>query len=65
MKIFMKTADPSRKTPVYLQAYTKENFIWQLKVAAVMYFAFHVYEVVEAKRARRDYLKTRKTHDAN
>ncbi len=34
MRIF-RTADPTRRTPTWLQARTKENFVWQLKVSAI------------------------------
>jgi hypothetical protein len=34
MKLF-KDADPTRRTPVYLQSHTKENMIWQFKLLGV------------------------------
>lgn len=49
-----KSADPTRRVPVYLQAYTKENVVWQLKLTAVflagMYALEYVRERREAKR---------------
>lgn len=32
----MRRADPSRRTPTYLQAYTQENLVWQLKLLPVV-----------------------------
>lgn len=32
-----KTADPSRRVPTYLQAHTKENLVWQLKLTALLF----------------------------
>ncbi len=31
----MKHADPSRRTPTYLQARTQENLVWQLKLTVL------------------------------
>ena len=52
-----KTADPSRRIPVYLQAHTKENFIWQLKMTVVVTAGLMAYtyiedEIEERKRRR-------------
>jgi hypothetical protein len=34
-RIAFKTADPSRRIPVWLQNGTKENLVWQLKLTAL------------------------------
>jgi len=37
MRIAFKHADPSRRTPTYLQANTQENVIWQLKLLGLLF----------------------------
>lgn len=44
-----KEADPTRRTPVYLQNHTKENFVWQLKLTGVMLVGLWVYEYADTK----------------
>lgn len=45
-----RPADPSRRIPVYLQAYTKENFIWQLKLTGLLFAGTYAWACIEAKR---------------
>lgn len=54
MRIF-KPADTSRRLPTYLQAHTKENFIWQLKMAVLFIVAREVKEKIEERRWRQKY----------
>lgn len=39
----MRRADPSRRTPTYLQAYTQENLVWQLKLTPVVILGVMAY----------------------
>lgn len=32
-----KHADPTRRIPTYLQPYTQENMVWQLKLSALLF----------------------------
>lgn len=50
----LKTADPTRRTPVYLQAYTKENFFWQLKLTAVLMAGLMVYDWYEERKFKQE-----------
>ena len=45
-----KHADPTRRTPVYLQAYTKENIVWQLKLTAVFILGTYVWGRIQEYR---------------
>lgn len=54
MQIF-KPADPTRRIPTYLQAYTKENYIWQLKMAVLVIVAMEVKERIEERKWRKKY----------
>lgn len=53
-----KTADPTRRTPTWLQAGTKENIIWQLKMTVLVVAA------IEAKSRYDDY-KLKKNAQSN
>ena len=44
-----KPADPTRRIPVYLQAYTKENVIWQLKLTAVFLAGMYVWDYAQMR----------------
>ena len=44
-----KEADPTRRTPVYLQNHTKENFVWQLQLGVVMLVGLWVSAYSETK----------------
>jgi hypothetical protein len=48
-------ADPTRRLPVYLQPYTAENLVWQLKLTAVLMAGILVYEVVQDRRRQNRY----------
>lgn len=45
-----KTADPTRRIPTYLQAHTKENLIWQLKLTAVLMVAMEAYNWYDERK---------------
>lgn len=49
-----KVADPTRRMPVYLQAHTKENLVWQLKLTAVIVGALFVKGVLDERRAKKE-----------
>lgn len=57
MAIF-KPADPSRRMPVWLQAYTKENFIWQIKLAVVYLVGIYAHERVLLEIDKKKYQNT-------
>ena len=44
-----KEADPTRRTPVYLQNHTKENFVWQLKLTGVLLIGMWGYDYAKTK----------------
>jgi hypothetical protein len=54
MQIF-KPADATRRVPTYLQAHTKENFIWQLKLSAVLIAGMIVRDRLEERKWRKKY----------
>lgn len=54
MQIF-KPADPSRRVPTYLQAHTKENFIWQLKMTVLLIVGMQVKDRIEERKWRKKY----------
>ena len=37
LRMNFRTADPSRRIPTYLQANTKENIVWQLKLTGLLF----------------------------
>lgn len=43
MRLAFKTADPSRRIPVWLQNGTKENLVWQLKLTALYVAGTYAY----------------------
>lgn len=48
-----KHADPTRRIPVYLQARTVENLVWQLKLTAVLIAGYVAYETVQEHREKK------------
>lgn len=52
-----KTADPTRKTPVWLQAYTKENAIWQTKMLVLVLAAMYAKDVYDERKLRKELKK--------
>lgn len=48
-----KHADPSRRTPTYLQANTKENVVWQLKLLPVLLLGIFARDWWEDRHYRR------------
>lgn len=38
-----RAADPTRRTPTYLQAYTRENAIWQLKLTGIILLGLYLW----------------------
>lgn len=58
-----RPADPTRRLPVYLQAYTKENAIWQFKLIAAYFLAYTVYEYMNEKRTMAQYRRDHPTDD--
>lgn len=56
-----KHADPTRRLPVYLQANTAENFVWQLKLTAVLLTGYLAYEIVQDRRRMKKYADLKET----
>ena len=54
MRIF-KPADASRRVPTYLQAHTKENFIWQLKMSVLLIAGLEIKNRIEDRKWRKKY----------
>lgn len=50
-----KSADPTRRVPTYLQANTKENLVWQLKLSLVLFGVIGVIEAVDQYRFNKKY----------
>lgn len=48
-----RKADPSKRMPVWLQNGTKENLIWQLKLAVVFTVGMYAYDYIQDEIARR------------
>lgn len=51
-----RTADTTRRTPVYLQAHTKENLIWQLKMTVLMFVGIGLKDWYDKKKQKNRYL---------
>lgn len=50
-----KTADPTRRIPTYLQAHTKENMVWQLKLTALFFVYIGLAEVWDRYQWKKKY----------
>ncbi len=48
-----KSADPSRRTPTWLQSRTKENIIWQLKMTVLVVSAMEAYDWYEERKLKK------------
>lgn len=46
-----RSADPSRKTPAWLQPHTKENILWQFATTVLMVVTMEVWERHNEKKA--------------
>ena len=47
-----KPADPTRRTPVWLQNGTRENIVWQLKVTGLVLLYFWAKDKLDERRGR-------------
>ena len=56
-------ADPSRRTPTYLQAYTVENLVWQLKLLVGFAAVYLPYTYIKDKREMRVRIRELHTTD--
>lgn len=48
-----RTADPSRRTPVWLQSHTKENIIWQFAMSVVLFVGMEARDRYIEKKAQK------------
>lgn len=54
-RIAFKHADPTRRTPTYLQAHTVENFKWQLKLTALFFVYIGLKEWYDERQYQKKY----------
>ncbi len=56
-----KSADPSRRTPTWLQNGTKENIIWQLKMTVLVVSVMEAYEWYQERKRMNELKPYRKS----
>lgn len=56
-----KPVNPDRRLPGYLQAHTKENLVWQLKLTAVFLVVMIAVDKIQEKRRLKRLLANMKT----
>jgi hypothetical protein len=56
-----KPANPDLRRPAYLQAHTKENMIWQLKLSGLLLIGFILADKVSELREKKRRKNAQKT----
>ena len=59
-----KTADPTRRVPTFLQAYTKENFVFQLTAATLLIVGCAVKDEIQERRLIERWTKNTETTES-